>query len=366
MNAPVLERETKAAQKAGVVDCDVHVTQRAPSVLYPYLARRWREHLETFGGHVRQGVSGIAFPRMMGAGQRLDAYPENGGPPGSDLALTQRQLLDAHGIETGMMVALGRGGMEERNQDYAQALSHALNEWQIEDWVKPEPRLKAGIVVPQEDAEFCAREIAERAENPDFRQVIISPRSAEPLGRKRYWPIFAAAEAAGLPIGLHPAAVSGGAPSTGTGWPTYYMQEHYSFESGLQGTVTSLIFEGVFERFPKLRVVLIEGGFTWAPALAWRMDRAWERMRAEVPQLKRPPSEYLREHVWFTTQPIEEPETPDHLAEMIDWLGWDRLMFSTDYPHWDFDDPRFVFKIKLTDEQKAKVFRDNARAFYRL
>jgi predicted TIM-barrel fold metal-dependent hydrolase len=144
------------------------------------------------------------------------------------------------------------------------------------------------------------------------------------------------------------------------------MQEHYSFESGLQGTITSLIFEGVFERFPKLRVVLIEGGFTWAPALAWRMDRAWERMRAEVPHLKRPPSEYLREHVWFTTQPIEEPETPDHLAEMIDWLGWDRLMFSTDYPHWDFDDPRFVFKIKLTDERKAKVFRDNARAFYRL
>ena len=75
----------------------------------------------------------------------------------------------------------------------------------------------------------------------------------------------------------------------------------------------------MFERFPKLKVALIEGGFAWAPALCWRMDKHWERMRAEVPHLKRPPSEYVREHVWFTTQPIEEPDQPQHLAEVIDW-----------------------------------------------
>ena len=47
----------------------------------------------------------------------------------------------------------------------------------------------------------------------------------------------------------------------------------------------------------------------------------------------------MREHFWYTTQPVEEPEKPEHLADVIDWIGWDRLMFSTDYPHWDFDDP---------------------------
>ena len=134
----------------------------------------------------------------------------------------------------------------------------------------------------------------------------------------------------------------------------------------MQNTLTSLVFEGVFERFPKLKVVLIEGGFAWAPALCWRMDKHWERMREEVPHLKRPPSEYVREHVWFTTQPIEEPDHPQHLAEVIDWLGWDRLMFSTDYPHWDFDDPQHAFKFTMTEAQKAKVFRDNAKALYGL
>jgi predicted TIM-barrel fold metal-dependent hydrolase len=94
------------------------------------------------------------------------------------------------------------------------------------------------------------------------------------------------------------------------------------------------------------------------------MDKHWERMRSEIPHVKRPPSEYLRENFWFTTQPVEEPANPGHLADIIGWIGWDRLIFSSDYPHWDFDHPRHVFKFHLTDEQKAKVFRGNARAVY--
>jgi predicted TIM-barrel fold metal-dependent hydrolase len=97
------------------------------------------------------------------------------------------------------------------------------------------------------------------------------------------------------------------------------------------------------------------------------MDKAWERMRAEVPHVKRPPSEYVRQHVWFTTQPIDEPDRPEHLVDIMKWVGWDRIMFSTDYPHWDFDDPAQVFaKLKLTAQQKAALLRDNARALYRL
>jgi predicted TIM-barrel fold metal-dependent hydrolase len=135
----------------------------------------------------------------------------------------------------------------------------------------------------------------------------------------------------------------------------------------MQSTLTSLVLEGVFERFPKLKVVLIEGGFAWAPALCWRMDKSWERMRAEVPHVKRPPSEYVRKHVWFTTQPIDEPDKPEHLTDIMKWIGWDRIMFSTDYPHWDFDDPAQVFnKLKLTAKQRAMLFRDNARALYGL
>ena len=278
--------------------------------------------------------------------------------------LMRAQHLDHNGVEFGMLMPLSRAGMEERNLDFAAALSHAVNDWQREAWVRPEPRLRAGIVVPQEDAAFAVKEIEERADDPAFVQILMSPRSSDPLGHRRYWPIYAAAERARRPIGLHVQGYSGGHASTGSGWPTYYMQEHYAMCGNMQSTVVSLVFEGVFERFPGLKVVLIEGGFAWVPALCWRMDKHWQRMREETPQVKRPPSEYVREHFWFTTQPIEEPENPRDLAEIMEWVGFDRLMFSTDYPHWDFDDPQRAFKVQLTEAQRAQVFRDNAKALY--
>jgi len=98
---------------------------------------RWQEHMTTFGEHLRQGLSGqLPFPRMTAAGMRVDAFPEQG-PPGSDLALMRRQHLDANGVAVGMLMPLSKSGMEERNLDYAAALSHAVNEWQLETWIRP-------------------------------------------------------------------------------------------------------------------------------------------------------------------------------------------------------------------------------------
>jgi predicted TIM-barrel fold metal-dependent hydrolase len=359
-------RERTAAQRLTIVDCDIHPAFRSPAELHPFLSARWREHMTSFGEHIRAGLTGqLPFPRMMAMGMRVDAFPEQG-PPGSDLALMQRQHLDTNGVEVGMLMPLSRSGMEERNLDFAAALSSAVNDWQLETWVRPEPRLRAGIVVPQEDTAFAVEEIERRASDASFVQILMSPRSSDPLGHRRYWPIFAAAERARRPIGLHVQGYSGGHASTGSGWPTYYLQEHYAMVGNMQAVMASLVFEGVFERFPGLKIVLIEGGFAWVPALSWRMDKHWERMRKETPQVRRPPSEYVREHFWFTTQPIEEPENPADLAEIMDWVGHERLMFSTDYPHWDFDDPHRALKVQLTEEQRGQMFRDNAKALYAL
>ena len=110
----------------------------------------------------RAFAAGPVRPACLAAheasGLRVDAFPEDG-PPGSDLELMRRQHLDANGVEVGMLMQLSKGGMEERNLEFAAALSHAINEWQLETFVKPEPRLRAGIVVPQEDAAFAVSEI---------------------------------------------------------------------------------------------------------------------------------------------------------------------------------------------------------------
>jgi hypothetical protein len=132
-----------------------------------------------------------------------------------------------------------------------------------------------------------------------------------------------------------------------------------------QAVLISMILEGVFEQIPKLRVVLIEGGVCWAASLGWRLDRQWKKLKREVPHLKRAPSEYIKSNVWFTTQPIEEPEPRQQLAEVFDWIGWDRIIFATDYPHWDFDNPAYALPIAMTADQKQALFWGNARKVYR-
>jgi predicted TIM-barrel fold metal-dependent hydrolase len=366
MSTTTLERAATQPAKLAIVDCDIHPAFSTPTELMRYLPQRWRDHLASFGPRAPQPLFGvIPYPRMAtGNGARGDAWPPTGGPPASDLAFMRMQHLDAYGIDYGVLQPLAAGS-STLDQGLGAAMCTAVNEWQLDKWLGPEPRLRGSICVTQEDPDAAIAEIERHAGNPAFVQIAVPPRTMEPFGRRRYWRLFEAAERANLPIGLHSAALGPHANSP-TGWLSYYIEEHYCFAHSLQTVVSSLVMEGVFERFPGLRIVCIEGGFAWAPPLAWRLDKHWARMRAEVPHVKRPPSEYMREHIWYTTQPIEEPERPADLIDLIRWLGADRLMFSTDYPHWDFDDPRFAFKVKLPDADMRAIFSGNAKALYRL
>jgi predicted TIM-barrel fold metal-dependent hydrolase len=111
-------------------------------------------------------------------------------------------------------------------------------------------------------------------------------------------------------------------------------------------------------------MIMIEAGFGWAPSLSWRLDKVWQKLRSEVPHLKRPPSETIRDHIFWTTQPMEDPERRDHLFEVIDWVGWDKLLFATDYPHWDYDDPLRVLPAGVSDANREAFYLGNARKLY--
>jgi predicted TIM-barrel fold metal-dependent hydrolase len=156
-----------------------------------------------------------------------------------------------------------------------------------------------------------------------------------------------------------------GWPTTATGWPSFYIEEMTEHATSSQALVTSMIMEGVFERYRELKIVLIESGFGWLPALGWRLDRNWKRLKDEVPHLRRAPSEYIREHLWVSTQPMEEAEDPDHLIEVMNWIGFDRILFASDYPHWDFDDPFVALPPNLDAEQRRAIFSENAKRVYR-
>jgi predicted TIM-barrel fold metal-dependent hydrolase len=371
MNVDVLNRsgvQPANASKAGIADCDIHPRPTRAGIggvsraLYPWLSRRWQEHVEQFGVLYRQPwEKGPAYPKSQPQACRRDAWPE-GDMPGSSLAFMAEQHLDPNNVVLGILNPL-TSGQGTQNPELSAAITHATNEWQIAEWTSRDSRLKGSVVIPYEDPVAAAKEIGLRAGDRNFAQVLMLSRTAEPLGSRRYWPVYAAAAEAGLPVGIH-AFGYGGWPIGAGGWGSYYLEEAVGHAQAQQALLTSLIFEGVFERWPTLKVVLVEAGIAWGAALAWRMDRQWAKLRKETPHLKRPPSEYLKQNVWFTTQPIEEPEPRSHLAEALDWLGWDRVLFATDYPHWDFDDPAQALPIRITEEQRRMVFLENAKKVY--
>jgi len=364
MSDALLEKDRPAVAGTGIVDCDIHPAFSNPAELAAFLPERWKDHVRNFGMPTPNVyIGGHAYPRM-GHGMRRDSYPPAGGPPASDLAFMQEQLLDPLNIEFGILQPMSTGHATP-NMALGAALCAGNNDWQIEKWLSKDKRLRGSISVPQEDADASVREIEMRANDKRFAQIAVSPRTEEPGGRKRYWPIYEAAEHYGIPVAMHSAAY-GWHPNTPAGWSSFYLEEHFAFSNAHQTALTSMIFEGVFDAFPKLKLVLVEGGFSWYAPLLWRMEREWERMYKEVPHLKKRPWEYARENVYLTTQPIEEPTVTRHLNDVLRWIGTDRLLFSTDYPHWDFDDPNRAFKVPLAPDVKQAIMRDNAVAVYGL
>lgn len=366
MSIDVLPRaKREVATRLGIVDTDIHPLPQSLKSLYPFLSRRWREHLDVFGLFSPEPFLGhppyVKATPLVG---RRDAWPPSGGPPGSDVDFMRKQHLDPFQVEHGMLVPMYPNPAAERNPGLAEALSSAMNDWQLAEFSAHEPRLRPCIVIPREDPEASVREIERRASDNRFVQVLLRPFGLEPLGRKRYWPILEAAASLDLPLGIHPGG-NGVFPASASGWPSYYMEEHFVTIAAGEALLTSLIMEGVFDRLPNLKIVLMESGFAWAPSLFWRLDRIWEQDRAEVPHVKRPPSTYLKTNIFFTTQPIEEPENPAFLRQTFDWIGWDQLLFSSDYPHWDCDDPAYVFPFQISPAEKRQLTRDNALRVYR-
>jgi predicted TIM-barrel fold metal-dependent hydrolase len=354
------ESQQHVPHAVSIVDCDIHPTLPMPQLL-KRLSARWRRHLEQFGR--RTPIITEFYPRAANAGFRLDSWPE--GPdafPGSDLGLVQAQLLDEFGIDYGILNSLGLLNCHEA-PGLAADIARALNDWMTE-WMDEEPRLLGALVVPYEYPELAVAEIERCAADRRWVQLILPDSAEDPLGSRKYWPIYEAAVAHGLPVAVHTA---GYWPHLDTGWPSYYLEEHVANSMRMQSQLTNYICEGTFDAFPDLRLVLTEAGVAWIAPLAWTLDSAWELLREDSPTIERRPSEIVSEHVWFTTQPIEEPDHESQFVQMIAHakLG-DRLLFATDYPHWDFDSPTQALPRSLGQEQRHKILAGNACELYGL
>ncbi|MGH3047818.1 MAG: amidohydrolase family protein, partial [Gaiellaceae bacterium] len=250
----------------------------------------------------------------------------------------------------------------------AAALARAHNDWLRERWLDEEPRLRASILCPAQDPPAAAAEIRRAAEDERFVAVLLVGGAERPYGDPRYLPIFEAAEECGLAVAIHTGGEGMGtaAPPGGAGPVSFYIEWHtLGSACSTMSHLVSLLVHGTFERFPTLRVILLEGGLAWLPGILWRLDTNWRALRSETPWLERKPSEAAREHVRFSTQPLEHTDGHDELLfELLAAAGApDVLCFASDYPHWDFDDPNFMLK-RLPEDWRERVLHENAAALF--
>jgi uncharacterized protein len=344
-----------------LVDTDVHITPRSIRSLLPHLPARWRDYIRESG---IESLESDLYP----PGSPLSAIPGSrpaDGPPGSDPDLLRTQLLDPWRPRVAITHCIyGVDGIH--NPDWAAAMASAVNDWQRAEWLSGEPRLRGSIVVAGQYPERAAAEIDRLGDLPEFVQVLMPVRARLPLGSRTYWPIYEAAQRHGLAVGVYAGGASGN-PITPVGAPSYYLEEYVLLAQVFQAQLVSLVSEGVLVRFPDLRIVLIEAGFTWLPPLMWRFDKNWKGLRREIPWVDRLPSEIIRDSVRLTAQPLDDPDDPGRLLEVVDRLGSDRmLMFSTDYPHHQFDDPVRSAPTGLSTEAMTRFLGRNALDTYRL
>ena len=355
------------ASKTKIIDSDVHPWINGDiEGLLPYMSKAWQQRFE---GRLRLPDHPLRPPLSGATSIRRDATPPGGGAGGSDPVFMKEDLLDRYGIEYAVLYSIQAGKLATLpNTNEAVALARTFNDYFMNEWLTVDPRYRLAMCVAAHDPDAAAKEIRRIADEEGIVAVFL-PLLNILMGNRHYYPIYEAAEEYGLPILIHPTGTEGGFQTSvafAGGIPSTYIERHTVFPEVAMGNITNIVFEGVFTRFPGLKLVAAEFGYSWAPHMLWRMDQNWREFRREVPWIEHEPSKLVLDRVRFTSQPAEEPEKDEYLLQVLEMVHAERtLIFSTDYPHWDNDNPKNTF-TRLPEAMRRQIFYDNAAKLYGL
>jgi predicted TIM-barrel fold metal-dependent hydrolase len=280
----------------------------------------------------------------------------------------QLEAMDTEGIDVAVVYP-SRGlfalAIDDLDPAFAAAIARAYNDW-LHDYCKPDPTrlLGAGMISPH-DVRDAVEEARRAVEELGFRAVFMRPNPV----KGRNWhdpyfePLWAELERLRVPLGFH------------EGFGPYLPQVGDRFGADLQMVhtachpmemmlaVISMIGGGVLERHPDLRVAFLEGNCGWVPFLLWRLDEHYEvTFRRPDSQLTMKPSEYFRRQCFVSVEADE-----DFVKQVIEAIGDDTIVFSTDWPHGDSKYPHAVesfMKLPISDESKRKILWDNCARYY--
>ena len=282
--------------------------------------------------------------------------------------LEERRLsdMDATGIDLQLLM-LTSPGVQIFDTETAKALAISTND-QLHEAIKKHPSRYAGLcaVAPQDPA-AAAKEVERAVKVLGLKGVVINSHTqGQYLDDEKYWPIFEAAEALDVPIYIHPNTPS---PQMIEPFLSRCLDAAiYGFaaETGLHAL--RLIVSGVFDRFPKLKIVLGhlgEGLPFWLYRIDFMHGGIVRANRSEgVKPLNRKPSEYLRENFWYTNSGMAWEPSVSFVQNL---MGFDRVMYAMDYPYQFLsEEVSAMDNLPITDEQKKMFFQTNAENLFKL
>ena len=285
-------------------------------------------------------------------------------------AEVQLEAMDIEGIDVAVLYPTrGLQALSEPNMEvnFAAALARAYNDW-LYDFCERNPNrlLGAGMISPF-DIDAAVAEVKRCIKELGFRAVFM--RSTIMNGRNwfddYYEPLWNALEEFEIPIGFHESSSSAARQTGDIFEPNFMLRRAVAQPMEQMLGLVSLCSGGVLARHPKLRVAFLEANCTWLPWLLWRLDEGWER-EGDIwaRDLTRKPSDYFKKQCFVSVEPDE-----DGVKYVIDYIGTDRLVFSTDYPHGDSKFPNAVesfLQLRMSDDDKRKILWDNCAEFYRM
>jgi predicted TIM-barrel fold metal-dependent hydrolase len=371
MDADSIRRNEGAGQKSKLgaatvdplIDCDLHPLVPMKELLDRMSAMSKR------GLHVAEHVAaaGREHNRLLHptGTLRLDAVPPSGGAPGSDPSYVVSHWLDPQNIAAAILMPFqGSAVVPWGNGDAVTEYCSALNDYLLEHWYGCDKRFRVLVTVSPHDSDAAIREIERLADRPGVVAINI-PLAAISLGHASFQRLYEVAAHHKLPIMCHVTGTEGNilnAPAMAGGMVRTYCEHHAMLIQSGQAAVAAITLSGALARNPDLRFVLSEFGFSWVPAMMGRMDVAWQQSGGSDGVITRRPSEYVIEQVRFTTQPFDEPRNARDLRPILDAMRADKtLLFSSDYPHWDNDNPTVIFQARVPVHLRQRVASENAK-----
>jgi hypothetical protein len=282
-----------------------------------------------------------------------------------DITMTKR-WMDAMGVDYAClfptpMLFLGLHPQVEIEA----ALSQAYNRWLCERILAEEPRLISMLYLPFNDPEAAYRMVKEFGGRKGVKGFMVTSPRYKPVHDNAFMKTYALLEEMGLPIAFH-AAYNWNDQALST--TNRFISVHaLGFMWFNMVHMTNWVVNGLPERFPKLKVLWIESGLTWAYCLMQRLDHSYMMRTSECPALKRKPSEYMRE-MFYSTQPMEMPADKSILEATFKMINAEtQLVWSSDYPHWDFDLPSVIYDLPFLGENaKRNILGGNAARLFGL